>query len=396
MKDFELTPRVELLSPEDKKKDRTCSLMITQSCNLKCSYCYEHFKSQRSMDFLTAKRCLEEELRYVESEKNRYSWMMVELFGGEPLLNFSLIQEVVAWARESVHSVPMMFMVVTNGTLLTDSVREWFRNNKDMIVLIVSYDGSALSQMTNRRCSADSALEFCHREWPDMSFRMTVSPETVGTLSQDIKSSFAKGYMLRAQVAQGVLWPEYARIVFERELRELKAFYLREPNALPSLLIPFFTGTEDSPSPCSQKCGAGCLKVCYDVDGSKYPCSMFSPVCAGDRALLHNEYHYDDASNHNDPYCVDCPIKHRCYTCPAANYIYRNSSAVRDHSMCRINLTQALVSLEYQSERLIQQGLTPERASLLKSYLRLLSKVKLVLQDSVPHLHDPDDSSTHS
>lgn len=382
MKELALTPRIESLSPVDKRKNRTCTLMITQRCNLNCSYCYERFKSHRSMDFSTAKRCLEEELRCVESEKQRFSWLLVELFGGEPLLNFPLIQEVVAWARESVHSVPLMFMIITNGTLLTDSVREWFRNNKDMIVLTVSYDGSFQSQMTNRRCSAESALEFCHREWPDMSFRMTVSPESVETLAQDIKASFAAGYTLRAQLAHGVQWSEHARCVLERELRELKAFYLHEPTALPALLAPFFTGAEDSPSPCSQKCGAGCLKVCYDVDGAKYPCSMFSPVSAGERALPYHEYRYDDASNHNDPFCVDCPIKHSCYTCPAANYIHRNSPAVRDHSMCRVNLTLALVALEFQSERLIQRGLTPESASLLKSYLRLLRKVKQSLESS--------------
>ncbi|MDO4751119.1 MAG: radical SAM protein [Akkermansia sp.] len=384
MKELALTPRIESLSPVDKRKNRTCTLMITQRCNLNCSYCYERFKSHRSMDFPTAKRCLEEELRCVESEKQRFSWLLVELFGGEPLLNFPLIQQVVAWARESVHSVPLMFMVITNGTLLTDSVREWFRNNKDMIVLTVSYDGSSLSQMTNRRCSAESALEFCHREWPDMSFRMTVSPESVETLAQDIKASFAAGYTLRAQLAHGVQWSEHARCVLERELRELKAFYLHEPTALPALLAPFFTGAEDSPSPCSQKCGAGCLKVCYDVDGAKYPCSMFSPVSAGERALPYHEYRYDDASNHNDPFCVDCPIKHSCYTCPASNHIHRNAPAVRDHSMCRVNLTLALVALEFQSECLIQRGLTPESASLLKSYLRLLRKVKLSLQASLP------------
>lgn len=382
MKELALTPRIESLSPVDKRKNRTCTLMITQRCNLNCSYCYERFKSHRSMDFSTAKRCLEEELRCVESEKQRFSWLLVELFGGEPLLNFPLIQEVVAWARESVHSVPLMFMIITNGTLLTDSVREWFRNNKDMIVLTVSYDGSFQSQMTNRRCSAESALEFCHREWPDMSFRMTVSPESVETLAQDIKASFAAGYTLRAQLAHGVQWSEHARCVLERELRELKAFYLHEPTALPALLAPFFTGAEDSPSPCSQKCGAGCLKVCYDVDGAKYPCSMFSPVSAGERALPYHEYRYDDASNHNDPFCVDCPIKHSCYTCPASNHIHRNAPAVRDHSMCRVNLTLALVALEFQSERLIQRGLTLESASLLKSYLRLLRKVKQSLESS--------------
>ncbi len=394
MKELALTPRIERLSPVEQRKNRTCTLMLTQHCNLNCSYCYERFKANRAMDFLTARRCLEEELHFVATEKNRFSWLLVELFGGEPLLNFPLIQELVAWARESVHSVPLMFMVITNGTLLTENLREWFRNNKDLIVLTVSYDGSSLSQLANRRCSVESALEFCHREWPDMSFRMTVSPESVETLAQDIKASFAAGYTLRAQLAHGVLWSEAARAVLERELRVLKDFYLHEPTALPALLVPFFTGAEDSPSPCSQKCGAGCLKVCYDVDGSKYPCSMFSPVCAGDRALPYLEYHYDDSANHNDPFCVDCPIKHSCYTCPAANHIHRNSPAVRDHSMCRVNLTLALVALEFQSERLIQHGLTPKSASLLKAYLRLLRNVKRALQDSRPS-PVPDFPSSH-
>lgn len=331
------------------------------------------------MELATAQRCLLEQIDLVRRGE-RFSWLMVELFGGEPLLRFELITQLVDWVRTLPHTCPLMFLIISNGTLLTPDKKEWFRRNKDMVSLALSYDGSAALQRINRGCDSECALEFCRREWPDMSFRMTVTPQSLPTLAADIRAAFRSGYMLRAQLAGGLLWTEQDRCLLETQLSLLKEFYLSEPTALPALIPPVYTGREDSATPCTQRCGAGVLKVCYDVDGTPYPCSMFSPVCAGDSALPLNAYSPHAAENHNDPECAHCAIRHSCYTCPASNLIWRRSCASRDHGMCRINLTLAQAALELQCEQIIRCGLTADSAALLKSLLRILSRVKSQLQ----------------
>lgn len=332
------------------------------------------------MELATAQRCLQEQIDLV-CRDSRFSWLMVELFGGEPLLRFDVITQLVEWGRTLPNPCPLMFMIITNGTLLTQDKKEWFRRNKDMVSLALSYDGSAVLQRTNRGCDSESALEFCHREWPDMSFRMTVTPQSLPTLAEDIRMAFRSGYTLRAQLANGLQWTEQDRCLLEKQLRLLKEFYLSEPTALPALIPPVFTGREDAAKPCTQRCGAGLLKVCYDVDGTLYPCSMFSPVCAGNRSLPLSAYSPHAAENHNDPDCVHCSIRHYCYTCPASNMIFRRSCASRDHGMCRINLTLAQAAIELQAEQIIRRGLSPDSAALLKSLLRILSGVKAQLQN---------------
>lgn len=327
------------------------------------------------MSFETARSSVEEQMEYVDNH-SEYSWLIVEFFGGEPLLNFPVIRELLSWARDNQHRCPVMFMVVTNGTLLTEEVRRWVSENKDLVCVSVSYDGSEVAQRTNRGSSIESALEYCHREWPDMSFRMTVSPDSLPTLSEDIRSAAERGYMLRSQLAFGMKWSESDRVLFEKQLRELKDYYISHPDVLPALLPARFTGGEDSPAECVQRCGAGRDRICYDVDGTTYACSMFAPVCAGAKALPYEEYHPDDTNNHNDPFCIDCPIRHSCYVCPAQNIIERGHPALRDHGVCRMNLTQSLVAIEFQAELLARAGLTSDSASLLKALLRIHRKIK--------------------
>ena len=333
------------------------------------------------MDLETAVRCLDEQIDRVLADEG-VSWLCVELFGGEPLLQFKLVQELVAWTRSNARGCPIMFMVISNGTLLTEEKKAWFRENKDMIVLCVSYDGSAEAQTVNRGVQVSDALEFCHGEWPDMAFRMTISPDSVEHLADYIRDSARQGYQLRTQLANEVKWTERHRELLEQQLKILKKACLEDEGLLPLVFAPFYEGGEDSELPCAQRCGAGVLKVCYDVDVEKYPCNMFSPLSAGVRALKWGEYQPSDARNHNDAGCELCPIKHGCYTCPAANYIYREHCGIRDHSMCRMKLTLALISIEFQVEKLMQPTLTRQDVAKLKALVRIYDKIHLKLEQN--------------
>lgn len=71
---------------------KTILLTLTNSCNLNCVYCYECLKDSKRMSFDTAKSIIEKELGKERDEIN-----LVEFHGGEPFLNFELMQTVCEW-----------------------------------------------------------------------------------------------------------------------------------------------------------------------------------------------------------------------------------------------------------------------------------------------------------
>lgn len=77
-----------------------------------------------------------------------YEAIEIQFMGGEPLLEFPLIKECAEWLwSTSVTDKQMMLFAPTNGTLLTNDMKEWFAKNKDRIHLGLSFDGDMAMQM---------------------------------------------------------------------------------------------------------------------------------------------------------------------------------------------------------------------------------------------------------
>jgi len=116
----------------------TDSLLLeaTQNCNYRCSYCsfsgiYNNRRThdKEYMSFETAKKAID--LLYVKNSLN------IGFYGGEPLLNFSLIKKVIEYAASRFKNVT--FSLTTNGDLLSSKVIELFVKND--VNLTVSLDG---------------------------------------------------------------------------------------------------------------------------------------------------------------------------------------------------------------------------------------------------------------
>jgi uncharacterized protein len=116
-------------------------LLVAHTCNLNCSYC---FASQGKfhgdaglMSFETGKRALD---FLIENSGNRRN-LEVDFFGGEPLVNFEVCKQLVAYARsiEKQHNKNFRFTLTTNGVNVTDEVIEWA--NKECYNVVLSLDG---------------------------------------------------------------------------------------------------------------------------------------------------------------------------------------------------------------------------------------------------------------
>lgn len=117
-------------------------LNVTHNCNLCCSYCFESNSKQylghQTMDRETAQKATDVFLQILK--KNGRSEGNVRFFGGEPLLNYSLIVYLVNYVKSTRPAdVQIRYVVNTNGTLITDEMAEFFHEND--IQVVVSLDG---------------------------------------------------------------------------------------------------------------------------------------------------------------------------------------------------------------------------------------------------------------
>ena len=116
-------------------------LHIAHDCNLACRYCFAEegeYKGRRAlMSAEVGKKALD---FLVENSGNRRN-LEVDFFGGEPLMNFDVVKEIVAYGRslEETHDKKFRFTLTTNGVLLNDDIMEFA--NKEMDNVVLSLDG---------------------------------------------------------------------------------------------------------------------------------------------------------------------------------------------------------------------------------------------------------------
>ena len=121
--------------------ERQLIFVLTEKCNLDCVYCYEKHKNRSnktlSADFIKVK------IRQEMLANNECKDLVVVFFGGEPLLEFDTIREVVDWFLNTSWPSPAKscrFMVETNGTLLNDYMKQWFTAHREQVTVSLSLD----------------------------------------------------------------------------------------------------------------------------------------------------------------------------------------------------------------------------------------------------------------
>ena len=338
---------------EGSTRRRTCMLMVTHACNLNCTYCYELHKRNAYMDVNLAKEIILKEAQFVK-ESDEFDELEIDFMGGEPFMNFRLIKEIVEWLEEGAIDVPFICFATTNGTLLTDEIKDWLRQNKNAINIGASYDGNTEMQFTNRGTGKYNVdLAFFHELWPNQGFHMTISKETLPHLAEGVLDMQAKGYIVEAALAEGIDWTPADALKYREQLSILKNAYLKNTSLIPfNRLTRFITVVNSSDTEKVQKkwCGTGKYMSTYDIDGKKYGCHMFTPLVLGDRALLADAVKWNSPESIADDYCRNCILRNFCPTCTGFNYKYRGSLANRDKRWCPIILAEALTACEFQIE----------------------------------------------
>ena len=370
---------------------RSCTLMITRSCNLNCRYCYEHFKSndrKLDMSFETAQKILRGEFEFVH-KSDTFDEIEVDFMGGEPLMNFPLIRKIVEWLEREPPPVPYICFATTNGTLVPQH-EKWLRAHTAHLQLGASYDGTTEMQRANRGTDDNSVnLALIHNLYPRQGFHMTISRDTLLNLADGVLEMQRKGYKLEAALAQGEDWTNTDAKIYRRQLEKLAHSYLGRDRALKPINLltrPLMT-IADNPADVEQKkfCGTGTHMVTYDYDGKIYGCHLFTPVVLGDKAKEVKDIDYACAGSQSDSYCAECRLKGICPTCAGFNYRYRGSLGARDHRWCRMILEQMKVACAFQIKRVARDKFhTEEELAYAKHALEACRILEQISHGAIP------------
>lgn len=369
-----IAKNLSIWEEEQPCRRRICMLMVTHACNLNCSYCYETHKQNAYMSVEQAKDILRKEAWLVRTD-DRFDEMQIDFMGGEPMMNFPLIRDIVEWLENGGIDVPWICFASTNATLLNDEIKEWLRLHKDSMILGASYDGSSKMQSTNRGTEKYAIdLDFFHELWPEQTLQMTISKDTLPSLAEGVLDVQYKGYDITASLAQGVDWSMEDALLYRKQLCILKTAYLNDTSLKPlnrlTRVVDVFN-LDSSQRVQVQGCGSGNHMVTYDIDGHKYGCHMFAPIVLGkDGALKADSVEWEKPGLMADDYCKDCVLRCFCPTCPGFNYKYRGDFAVRDKRWCPLVLAEAITACEFQIERIAMiESLTQQDAEYGKAAL---------------------------
>jgi uncharacterized protein len=353
-----------------KKRGRFISLVVTSNCNLSCVYCYEkhELRDKRIMEMDTAK----EAISYYMDEDD-YEHVIIEFFGGEPLLAFEFIRDVVDWVHSRSWEKEYRFQIGTNGTILNDEIKEWLYKNREYVNIALSLDGTKKSHDLSRSNSYDMVyknIPFFRKHWFHQPAKMTICADTIPYTAESVVHLEKMKLLFTANIGFEDFWGDNSNKaklleIYEEQLAQLVDYYSERLNLFPVTPIlgsvPDYLGIpsiEETDSTRTKRfCGAGHEMVVIDVDGNKYPCHRFIPWVTGKPAP-------NDKANCQTAWkpelCANCKLIHSCPTCAGFNWEINGDTGIRTTFHCDAFKLEVKASCLLEWKRLQQKLKNPE------------------------------------
>ena len=268
-------------------------LHIAHDCNLACKYCFagegEYHGERALMSFEVGKKALDLLVKESKGRKN----LEVDFFGGEPLMNFEVVKQLVEYGRsiEESNNKKFRFTLTTNGMLLDDEILEFA--NREMSNLVLSIDGrkEIHDLMRPRRGGQGSYDTIVPKFIKAAESRGQMNYYVRGTythnnldFSEDVKHLAELGF---EQISvEPVVAPESADYAIKEEdvpklceQYDILAKYLLERRKSGKGVNFFHFMIDLSGGPCAYKrlsgCGSGCEYLAVAPNGDLYPCHQF-------------------------------------------------------------------------------------------------------------------------
>ncbi|SDL69307.1 radical SAM additional 4Fe4S-binding SPASM domain-containing protein [Sarcina sp. DSM 11001] len=335
------------------------SLCLTHSCNLDCIYCYQNHDGNNRMSFETAKKAID---WIFANHPDDMQGIELSFIGGEPLIEFELIKRIYEYTTAKYPQEDYIFYATTNGTVLNESMKDWFRSHKDRFVLGLSLDGLPETHNLNRSNSFGMIdIDFFRDTWPGQGVKMTLSEYSLDHLADNIIFLHSLGFkeINGVNLFEGTFdWSDekYIKAIIP-QLRKLVDFYVEHDD----LVIDQMLGRQidvcvEENRPKRKWCGIGTGTTFFDTDGSILPCPFVTPMTFSQEELkeiLNTDFKNEDSFIDDDCF-NNCYIYPICPTCPGANYLVKKTFKTRDKSKCRIQKLITLYAADLQAKRVVK------------------------------------------
>lgn len=361
---------------------------VTESCNMACTYCYQHNKSFHHMDWETAKTAIDMIFETVSPDK--YSTLIFDFIGGEPLLKIDLIEKITVYTIKKMLDICSPWLpyfrisMCSNGlSYFNKEVQNFFKEYNYFIDYHISVDGD---QKLHDSCRIDlngkptyqkimSAVKHYRQNYKALNeTKMTVSPDNIQYLSEALINLITEQYnYIHCNCIFEEGWNyDHAKILYN-ELK-IVADYIIDNNLNTKNYIRFFE--EDSFNAmdensitnwCGGVCQEGEEKNYYSI---KYTGEIFPCIRYMDSSLngLQPELPIGNIFNNNlnDVYeknfkllsnitrrsqstdeCFYCPIASGCAWCSGYNYEKFGTPDKRATYICVMHQARYLANVYY-------------------------------------------------
>ena len=318
---------------------RSLQLVLTDDCNFSCRYCYRR-KGPIHMSPAVARGAVRRLLPRMGRDFGLF------FYGGEPLLRFSVMREIVPEVRALARAAGKQprFGLTTNGSLIDDEVLSFLERHR--FTLVLSYDG--LAQDAQRSPGSGARLRpLIRRILAGGRIRLETNsvfrPDSVGELSASMRGLIEIGVpSICFNLDLMVPWPPETVGVFGRELADLRmslATGFRRTGRLP------VRSMAELLTPALRRCPAAKDRLAVDPRGRIWGCAIFSdwardyggaaavrdfsfgrvgpkdPAFGAKASRVGSRYREFAIEKNESPAgsCRRCSERGRCWVCPAVS-----------------------------------------------------------------------------
>lgn len=355
----------ENIARNDKSKSfiKAMCLNIAHDCNLKCKYCFADEGEYKGKRQLMSPEVGKKALDFVIKSSGPRRNIEVDLFGGEPLLAFNTVKEIVEYAKEleKAHNKVIRFTMTTNATLLNDEIMEYIDKNMGNIVL--SIDGRKnVNDDVRVRADGSGCYESILPKIKRMVDMRDKSKQYYvrGTFTrkntdfyEDVKHMADLGFneisiepVVLEENNPLSLREEDLPVIFENYDKLYKDMLQRHKDGNPFKFYHFNIDLQGGP--CVYKrisgCGAGHEYVAVTPEGDLYPCHQFVGNEKFKLGTIFDGYIDEELSSefknghiYNKPTCIDCWARFYCSGgCQANNYSFNQDIHVPYELGCKM------------------------------------------------------------
>lgn len=318
------------------------AILVTQDCNLRCSYCYIG-KRPRKMSLATARRIVD----FVYARTPERETLKFGFFGGEPLLEFPLIRKITGLVEQHPQWDPerVTLSLITNGTIFNPEIAGFVRRHA--IDFAVSCDGppaihDASRRFRNGRGSAwnvERNLRRAVNELPCLSVNAVFGPQTLPHLPATVAYLSSLGVRqihLNADISAN--WSaqdaDRAAEVYAEIGRRYVDFYLQgDPHFINLIDAKIAVILRRGYRPL-ERCRMGSGELAFAPDGTIYPCERL----VGEGGEAHSIGHVTTgikrrigrclatAGREPETQCPSCSVRDYCMNwCGCTNYLATGS-----------------------------------------------------------------------